>query len=90
MRMWDLSLASLSGVRIRLCHELWCRLQMWMQSHIALALALAVAIATAPIRPLAWELTYASGAAPQKAKKQKQKMNTMNTFFFIMQLDVRS
>ena len=28
------SLASLSGLRIQRCGELWCRLQMWLRSHI--------------------------------------------------------
>ena len=28
--------------------------------------------ATAPIRPLAWELPYAAGAAQEMAKRQKQ------------------
>ena len=30
-------------------------------------------VATAPIRPLAWEPPYASGAALEKAKRQKTK-----------------
>ena len=29
--------------------------------------------ATAPIRPLAWELPYAAGAAQEMAKRQKKK-----------------
>ncbi len=29
--------------------------------------------ATAPIRPLAWEPSYATGAAQEMAKRQKQK-----------------
>ena len=32
------SLASLSGLRIWHCHELWCRLQTHLGSHIAVAL----------------------------------------------------
>ena len=31
-------------------------------------------VATAPIRPLAWESPYATGAAPEKAKRQKKKV----------------
>jgi len=31
-------LALLSGLRIRRCHELWCRLQMRLGSRIAVAL----------------------------------------------------
>ena len=30
--------ASLSGLRILRCHELWCRLQMWLGSQAAVAL----------------------------------------------------
>ena len=30
-------LALLRGLRIRHCHELWCRLQMQLRSHIAVA-----------------------------------------------------
>ena len=33
------SLASLSGLRIRRCHELWCRLQTRLGSRIAVAVA---------------------------------------------------
>ena len=43
MRVWVRSLALLSGLRILLCCELWCRLQMQLGSCIT------------PIRPLAWE-----------------------------------
>ena len=31
--------------------------------------------ATAPIRPLAWELPYATGAAQEMAKRQKKTVN---------------
>ena len=31
------TLASLSGLRIWCCHKLWCRLQMWLGSGIAVA-----------------------------------------------------
>ena len=37
MRMQVRSLASLSGLRIRCCHELWCRLQMQLGSWVAVA-----------------------------------------------------
>ena len=33
------SLASLSGLRIRRCRDLWCGLQMWLGSCVAVALA---------------------------------------------------
>ena len=39
MRLQVRSLALLSGVRIWCCHELWCRSQTRLESHIAVALA---------------------------------------------------
>ena len=33
------ALALLSGLRIRRCRELWCRLQTWLRSRVAVALA---------------------------------------------------
>ena len=39
MRMQVRSLASFSGLRIRYCHELWCRLKTELWSHVAVALA---------------------------------------------------
>ena len=37
MRLRVRSLASLSGLRIRYCRELWCRLQTWLGSGMAVA-----------------------------------------------------
>ena len=37
MRTQVRSLASLSGLRIQRCCELWCRLKMWLGSGLALA-----------------------------------------------------
>ena len=65
MRLWVWSLASLSGLRIWLCCDLWCRMQMWLGSHVAVALARLVA--TAPIRPLC------HGCDPRKGQKKKKK-----------------
>ena len=39
IRLWVQSLALLSRLRTRHCCELWCRLQTWLRSHIAMALA---------------------------------------------------
>ena len=38
-RMGFQFLALLSGLRIQCCPELWCRLQTWLRSRIAVALA---------------------------------------------------
>ena len=37
VRLWVQSLVSLGGLRIWHCHELWCRLQTWLGSRIAVA-----------------------------------------------------
>ena len=37
-------------------------------------------VATSPIRPLAWEHSYAAGAALEKAKKKKKRLNNMILF----------
>ena len=37
MRLQVQSLASLNGLRIRRCRELWCRLQTWHGSGVAVA-----------------------------------------------------
>ena len=70
MRMQVRSLASLSGLRIWDCCELWWRLQMPLRSHVAVPVASAEA--TALIRPLAWEPPYAVGAAPKGQKTKKK------------------
>ena len=75
MRMQVPSLALLSGLRIRHCHEPWCRLRtqpgpmlLWLSCGPA---------ATALIEPLAWKTQppYAMGTA-LKAKK-KDSSNTL-------------
>ena len=58
MRLRVQSLASLSGLGIQHCHELWCR----SQTRHRLA-------AMAPTGPLAWEPPYAMGVALKKQKE---------------------
>ena len=62
--MWVQSLASLGGLRIQRCRELWCRRQARLGSCVAV---------TVPIRSLAWEPPYAVGSGPRKGKKKKEK-----------------
>ena len=54
MRKWILSQASLSGLRIHRCHELWSRSQTQLGSGVAEAAA-AAGSCIAPVGPLAWE-----------------------------------
>ena len=67
MRMWVQSLVSLSGLGIWHCCELWCSSQMGHGSGVAVAVWYRQAAAV-PIRPLAWESPYATGAALKKTK----------------------
>ena len=53
VRLQIYSLASLNGLRMLLCPELWCKSQMRLRSGVAVAVRRPVA--TAQIQPLAWE-----------------------------------
>ena len=55
-RMWVQSLASLSELGIRRCHEM-----LWLWHRLA---------AVAPIGPLAWELPHAMGAVLKRKKRR--------------------
>ena len=77
MSMQVLSLALLSGLKIRRCCELWCRSQMQLRSGVAVAVwsycgwsCYSRQAAVAPIRPLAREPPYAAGAALKSKNKQ--------------------
>ena len=78
MRLRVRSLASLSGLRIWCCHELWCRSKTWLLSCIAVAVGWQL---LAPIRPLAWEPPYAVSAALEKTKKKKKMLISKTKFW---------
>ena len=61
------SLASLSGIRIQHCCELWCR----CDSDLALLWPAAIA----SIRPLTWESPYAADVALKRYTKKKRQRN---------------
>ena len=60
-------------LRIQHCCELWCRLQMWLGSHIALAVAIAVAVAGSYSSNLTPSLgiSICHGCGPKKTKDKK-------------------
>ena len=64
MRMRVQSLAPLSGLRIQHCRELWCRLQMWLGSGIAVASAEASSYSSDLTPSL--EISYAAPVALKK------------------------
>ena len=82
MRMQVQSLAPLSGLKIQICLELWCRLQTRLRSCVAVAVWCRLA-GTAPVKPLAWEFPYASGVARKRQIKNKIKslwcLNSVHT-----------
>ena len=71
MGLWIRSLASLSGLRIQHCLELWVShrhgsdpVLLWLWYRPA---------AVAPIRPLAWEPPSAAGVAERKKENIKER-----------------
>ena len=65
------SLALLSGLRIQHYHEMWCRLQTQLRSHIAVAMAQAGSCSSN--FPIAWESPYVTVVALER-KKIKQRI----------------
>jgi len=70
MKLRVQTLALLSGLKIRHCRELWCRLQ--TRSDPALLWLWHRQAATSPIQPLASEPPYAVGKDLEMAKTNKQ------------------
>ena len=85
MRLWVQSLASLSGLRIWCCRELWCRLQTWL--NLVLLWLWCRPAGPAPIRPLAREPPYAAGVALKKDKRQKK--NLIRSTMHVMMLEMK-
>ena len=69
-RTWVQSLVTLSGYGSGICRKLWRGSQMQLRSGVALAVGRPAAVAL--IRPLDWELPYATGVAV-KEKRQREK-----------------
>ena len=64
MRLWVPSLASLRGLMIWHCRELWCRLQMWLWRWPA---------AVALMRPPSLGPSICLRCSPERQKRQKKK-----------------
>ena len=73
MRIWVRFLALLSGLRIQCYHELWCRLQTWLGSHVAVALAVASSCSSNSTLSLATSICHRCSPEKQKKKKKKEK-----------------
>ena len=75
MRTWIQPLASLSGLRILCSPELWCRLQTWLRSGVAVAVVEAGNCNSDSTPSLGTSICHRCG--PEKTK-QKTKNKTPN------------
>ena len=64
------SLASISGLRIQCCSELWRRSQTWLGSGVAVAVASASSCSSKSTPSLGTSICHKCG--PKKAKKKKK------------------
>ena len=71
MRMCVRSLASLSGVRMRHCRELWCRWQMRLGSGVAVAVVQASSSSSDWNPSLGTSICCAGVALKSKKKKER-------------------
>ena len=69
MRMWVHSLASLSGLGIRRCHELWCRLQTWLGSSVGCGCGVGRSHSCDLTLSLGTSICHRCGPKKQKRKK---------------------
>ena len=77
LRIQAWSLVSLSGSGLWRCRELWCQLQTWLGSGVAVAVC-----RPSLVRPLAWELPCAASMA-LKSKNKMEKKNCISKMYFI-------
>ena len=67
----------LSELRILHCHELWCRLQTWLGSHIVVAVAQASSCSSDLTPSLGTSICHR--CSPKKANKNKNKQKKPRT-----------
>ena len=65
------SLASISGLRIQCCHELWCSFQTQLRSGVSWLWHRPMAVA--PIQTLAWDFRMLHMQPLKKSKEKKKK-----------------
>ena len=83
------SLPLLSGLRIWHCHELWCRLQSQLRSHVAVALALAGSYSSNWTPNLGTHICTGVAQAMAKRQKKREKINIVNIFIYVSQILTR-
>ena len=80
--MWVQSLASLSGLRIWHCQKMWCSLQMWLGSGVAVAVVQA-GTCSSDLTPRPGNSICCRCGKRKKKKKIKTKKSVMITYVFI-------
>ena len=84
MKMWVQSLALLSGLRIWLCSELWCRSQTWVGSLVAVAVVSAGSYSSSSTPSLGTSMCHECGL-----KKMTKKKNIyIYTYIYIYELEL--
>ena len=79
------SLALLSGLGIRRCRKLWCRLQTWLGSRVAVALPQTGGYSSDSTPSLGTSICH--GSSPRKGKKRKKKEReriSISFFLFVI------
>ena len=79
-RVW--SLASLSGLRIQHCRELWCRSKMWLRSHVAVAVAGSFSSNLTP----SLGTSVCLGCGPKKRKKNNHMPINRSWSYYIIKV----
>ena len=79
------SLASLSELRIRCVHELWCRSQKWLVSCIAVAVASSCSSNSAP----SLGTSICHGCSPKKKKKEKKRNTALGNSWWPSRLRIQ-
>ena len=82
MRLWVQSLASLHGLGIRTCPELWCRSQMWLESRVTVALAWAGGYRSN------WIPSLGPSIDSRKGKKSKKKSIILGLLLYLTLLKI--
>ena len=85
MRLWVRSLASLSGIRIQHCCELWCRLQRWLRCGIAVAMVWTSGYSSHWTPSMGTPYAAALDKTKKKKKKKKKKTLPKNSIIFKVQ-----
>ena len=84
MRRWVRSLASLNGLRIQRCRELWCRSQTWLGSCVAVPVVEASSYSSDSTPGLG---TYIGHRCSPKKYKGKLKTHTINARYIYSRTD---